>query len=205
MNRALRAVLIVVALVVIVTAGRHLFHRTTTTTTTTTTTSPPTTTTPSSPSTTSPTTSTTTAASLTTCRGTDFTGANLGSQGAAGTGYDTLTLTRISPGSCVVDSYPILTLESAKGAVVSNYATSDATNFPGAASGGAKMLTVSAGGKISLQIRYGDVPVGTEACPSVDQVNVQFVAGDTSVPVAFSFPISPCVGEGIAVSPFYPN
>lgn len=210
MNRALRAVIIVVVLVVVVTAGRHLFHRTTTTTTSTTTTSTTSpTTTPSSTTTSSPssttTTTTTTATSLTTCRGADFTGSNVGSEGAAGTGYDTMTLTRITPGSCVVDSYPIITLESNKGTVVTHYTSSDATNFPGAANGGAKMLTVSAGQKISLQLRYVDVPVGTEVCPSVSQVNVQFVANDTSVPVAFSFPISPCVGEGIAVSPFYPG
>lgn len=206
MNRALRAVLIVVVLVVVVTVGRHVFHKTTTATSTSTTTSPTsTTTTPSNTSTSAPTTSTTTAASLTTCRGTDFSGANLGSQGAAGTGYDTMTLTRITPGSCVVDSYPIITLESAKGVVVSNYATSDATNFPGAANGGAKMHTVNAGQKISLQVRYRDEPVGTEACTNIAQVNVQFVAGDTSVPIAFPFPITPCLGEGIAVSPFYPS
>lgn|GEM_PF-963463 len=201
MNRAVRAVLIVVVLVVLVTVGRHFIHANTPTTTTTTTSTSTTTSTPSSTS--SPTTSTTTRASLTTCRGSQFTGVNVGSEGAAGTGYDTMTLTKVSSGSCVVDSYPLVTLQEAKGVVESNYKTTDSTNFPAPANAGVTARTITVGQKISVQIRYSDVPVGTEACPEVVQVNLQFVPGDTSVPVVFPFPISPCVGEGISVSPFY--
>jgi len=200
-SRVTRNLLLAIALVVIGTvAGYAAGHRTSSTTTTSTTSS-----TVATTSTTAVSSTTTTTASLTTCRGSAFTGANVGSEGAAGTGYDVMTLTKVSSGSCVIDGYPIVSFLGAKAVVVTGLSVTDATDFPaGPARGAPRAYTVTPGAKVDLQLRYSDIPVGTQACPSVDQVNVQFVAGDTSVPVSFPYPISPCGGT-LWVSPFYPG
>ena len=202
MSRVTRNLFLAIAIVIIgLAAGYTIGHRSTTTTTTSTTST--TSTTVSTP--TSVPTSTTTAASLTTCRGADFTGTNVGSEGAAGTGYDNMTLPKVSGGTCVVDGYPIVSFMSAKGVVVTGLSVNDATNFPaGPANGAPSAHTVTTGGKVDVQLRYSDIPVGTATCPSVAQVNVQFIAGDTSVPVSFPYPISPC-GAQLAVSSLYPG
>ncbi|MBW4030343.1 MAG: DUF4232 domain-containing protein, partial [Acidobacteria bacterium] len=186
-------VLALVLVIIVVAAGYGVGHRrvataTTTTTTTTTSTSTTTTTVPSKPTTTTP-------VSLTTCRGTQFSGTNVGSAGAAGTGYDIMTLTKTSPGSCVVDGFPIVSLLGAKGAVITGFNVTGATDFPaGPARGAPSPHTITTGQKVDVQIRYSDIPVGTATCPSVSQVDVQFVAGDQTVPVSFPYPIQPCVG-----------
>jgi hypothetical protein len=201
-NFILALVLVVVAVVV----GSRIGHRRTSTPTTTT--SPVVTSTTVATSTTVttstvPTSTTTVTASLTTCRGSQFTGTNVGSEGAAGTGYDIMTLTKTSPGSCVVDGYPIVSFLGAKGVVVTGLSVRDATDFPiGAAQGPPRAHTIVTGQKVGLQVRYADIPVGTATCPSVSQINVQFVAGDQSVPVKIAYPIAPC-GGALAVSAFY--
>jgi hypothetical protein len=202
-SRVTRNLLLAIAIVVVgLGAGYTIGHRSASTTTTSTTS---TTSTTAATPTSAPTSTTTTTVSLTTCRGSDFTGANVGSEGAAGTGYDIMTLTKVSTGSCVVDGYPIVSFFSAKGVVVTGLSVGDATNFPvGPAHGAPSAHTVTSGGKVDLQLRYSDLPVGTTACPSVAQVNVQLVAGDASVPVSFPYPISPC-GGSLVVSPFYPG
>ena len=202
MSRTLRTALIAVAVVVAFTAGRELSHHTTTTTSTTSTSTTSTSTTTS----TIPSNTTTSTASLTTCRGSQFTGANLGSQGAAGTGYDVMTLTNTGAVSCVIDGYPLVTLQEAKGVVESVSKMSDSTDFPASpANLPPSSHTVGVGQQVSIELRYSDVPVGVETCPAIVQVSVRFIDNDTSVPVAFPYPISPCVLEGIAVSPFYPS
>ena len=184
MSRTLRNLILAVILVVIVVVvGRHgnLFHSTTTSTT-----APPSTSTTVTPTTsTTGATTTTVPAYTTTCRGKDFTGENVGSQGAAGTGYDIMTLTKVTPGTCVVDGYPILSFQDTQGALETGLGFDDSTNFPAPAN--------------------ADVAAANETCPTVAQVNVQFVLGDTSVPVRFPYPISPCASSPIGVSAFYPG
>jgi hypothetical protein len=187
--------LVVVALIV----GRYFVQHPSTTTTITTTASSTSTT---STTTTQPS-STTTVASLTTCRGSQFTGVNVGSEGAAGTGYDIMTLTKVSGNSCVVDGYPIVTLLNSTGAI-KRFTLNDSTNFPTVPANAAPVAhNVVVGQKIDIQLRYSDIGAGTEACASVSKVSVQFVAGDTAVPVNFAYPISPC-GNVVDVSGFYP-
>ncbi len=204
MSRTLRNLILAVALIaIVVLVGRHskLFHTNTTTSST-----APTSTVPATTSTTSASTTTSSVAQLTTCRGADFTGVNVGSQGAAGTGYDIMTLTKVSAGSCVVDGYPRLSFQDAKGAVETGLSLVDSTSFPAApANAGAVAYTVADGGRVDVQFRYSDVPSGTQACPAVAQVDVQFVPGDTSVPVSFPYPISPCSSAQVGVSAFYPG
>ncbi len=146
---------------------------------------------------------TTNPVSLTTCRGAQFTGLNVGSQGATGTGYDIMSLTKVGGPSCVVDGYPLVTLYSAQGQLT-NFTWSHSTNFPSAPANAAPTAhTVVTGQKIEVQLRYAAIAAGTQACPSVLHAGVQFVAGDTPVNVPFNFPITPC-GNQIGVSGFYP-
>ena len=207
MSRTQRNLLLAVALIaIVVLVGRHgnLFHSSSTTTTTAAATTTTTTTTTSS--TTAATTTTTTATAATTCRGADFSGVNVGSQGAAGTGYDIMTLTKVTAGSCVVDGYPVLSFQDAKGTLETSLSVVHSTSFPAApANAGAVAYTIADGGRVDVQFRYSDVPSGTETCPSVAQVNVQFVPGDTSVPVSFPYVISPCSSAQVGVSAFYPG
>ena len=190
----------VVLVVVVLTVGRYVIHRPASPSTTSTTITAPST---STTTTTSPSSTTTTAASLTTCRGSQFTGTNVGSEGAAGTGYDIMSLTKVSGNSCVVDGYPIVTLLNTQG-VITGFTLSGSTNFPSAPSNAALVAhTVVAGQKIDIQLRYSDIAVGTHACASVSRANVQFVAGDSPVIIDFAFPISPCASV-IGVSGFYP-
>lgn len=206
MSRVTRNFLLAIAIVVVaVGTGYGVGHRTSRDTSTSTSSTTSSSTTTPVVSTTSPSSTTTTAVSLTTCRGPDFTGTNVGSQGAAGTGYDIMTLTKVSAGSCVVDGYPVVSFLTGKGVVVTGLSVIDATDFPaGPAQGAPGAHTISTGAKVDVQLRYSDIPVGTAACANVDQVNVQMVAGDTSIPVSFTYPISPCGGR-LAVSPFYPG
>ena len=127
----------------------------------------------------------------------------MGSQGAAGTAYDVMTLTKVGGNSCVVDGYPLLTLLNDKGAV-SAVAVSASTNFPARPANASPVAhTIVTGQKIDIQLRYVDVASNSQACASVSRVSVQFVSGDTPVVVPFAFPISPCQGA-VGVSGFYP-
>lgn len=201
MRRSQRYLILAIVLVVAAfTVGRYIIQRPSTATTTITTTASSTSTTTS----TTPASSTTTSlASLTTCRGSQFTGTNVGSQGAAGTGYDIMSLTKVSGNSCVVHGYPIVSLFSSKGALT-GFTLSNSINFPSVPANAAPVAhTVVAGQKIDVQLRYSDIGSGTQACASVSKVNVQFVAGDSPVIVNFAFPISPCESL-IGVSGFYP-
>ena len=200
MRRSQRNLILAVLLVVVaLTVGRYIVQRPVTPSTSSTTITAPST----STTTTSPPSTTTTVASLTTCRGSQFTGANIGSQGAAGTGYDVMSLTKVSGNSCVIDGYPIVTLFDSKGALT-GFTLSNSTNFLSAPANAAPAAhTVLTGQKIEVQLRYADIAAGTQACASVSRANVQFVAGDTPVSVTFAYPISPCQSP-IGVSGFYP-
>ena len=210
MRRSLRNLILALLLVVVgLTLGRFYSHHSTPTslptTSTSTTSLAPTTSVPTSsvPTTTAPTTSTTRVSSLTTCRGSQFTGVNVGSQGAAGTAYDVMTLTKVAGSPCTVDGYPLLTLLDDKG-VVTGVAVSASTEFSTAPANAVPVAhTIVTGQKVDIQLRYFDVASGSQACANVSRVSVQFVAGDTPVVVPFAFPIAPCQGA-VGVSGFYP-
>jgi hypothetical protein len=114
-----------------------------------------------------------------------------------------MTLTKVSGNSCVVDGYPMVTLLDSAG-VLKGLTLKDSTNFPTVPANVAPVAhTVVVGQKIDVQLRYSDIGSGTQACASVSQVNVQFVAGDSAVPINFTYPISPCESV-VEVSGFYP-
>lgn len=192
MRRGLKSLAIFFAFVVIFVFSRHYLTTTATTTTTSTTT-------------TIASSTTTSLATLTTCQGREFKGAYDEGEGAAGTIVASVTLTKQTPGSCVVDGYPTLTLQDETGAVFSSTtSTTSPIQFPDAAANRpATKVAVTQGGSISFSLGYSDVPVGTEVCASAVTISVQFQRNGSTTTVTPSYPIQPCNAATIWVSPFY--
>ena len=161
------------AFVIIFVFSRHYLTTTTTTTTSTTTTIASST--------------TTSLASLTTCQGRDFKGVYDEGEGAAGTIVASVTLSKQTPGSCVVDGYPTLTLQDETGAVFSSTtSTTSPIQFPvAAANRPASKIAVTEGGASAVTI------------------SVQFQRNGSTTPVTPGYPIQPCNAATIWVSPFY--
>jgi hypothetical protein len=196
-RRGIISVAIFVAFVAIFTISRHAITSTTTTTTTTT----------QPPATTTSTTSTTLAA--TTCNATDFSGIYNEGEGAAGTIYASVTLTKTTGGTCTLYGWPLLTLSDRLGAVLK----STAIDVPSAgndfqfltARENAKptTLTLSANSTTTFSLAYSDVQTGNTACESAVTLSVQFVAGGAAVAVTPQYAVQPCDGGQLWVSPFY--
>jgi len=190
-NRGLKSVLLFAAFVVIFTVSRHvaLNHHTTTTT---------------SSTTTSSTTSTSTTTMAAKCQGSDFTAVDDGGQGAAGTVYDSVTLTKVTTDNCVVDGYPVLTLQGTSGAVVPSSEThaTSAVQFPMAgANQPAASLVVTPKSTVAFSYTFSDVSSGS--CPSVKTINVQFAPAGSTAPVTLLYAQSPCNNGALTVSPFF--
>jgi len=142
---------------------------------------------------------------VTTCQGSDFRGTFNQGEGAAGTILASVTLTKVTAGSCTVDGYPLLTLQDSSGAVFSS-TTSDQSpvQFPVAAANQPPTShSVTDGGTISFALGYSDVPNGSETCPSAVTLNVQFSKGGSTTTVTPGYPLQPCNAATIWVSPFY--
>ena len=193
MKRGLISVVIVVGFVAIFTLSRH--HTTVTTTTTTT-------------SATS-TSSTTTSNPGTDCLGRDFKAMFVQGQGAAGTVYASVTLTRTGAGSCTVKGFPVLTMYDNKGVVlpinqIDLGSTSGPIQFqPATANEAPTSVMLIKGASTNFSLAYNDVQTGTTACESVVTLNVQFASTGISVPVTPAYPLQPCDNGRIWVSPFY--
>ncbi|MFZ0769631.1 MAG: DUF4232 domain-containing protein [Acidimicrobiales bacterium] len=196
MRRGLIAVGIIIAFVAILTLSRHDIHSTTTTTTT----KPPTTTTS--------TTSTTLASA--TCLANEFSGVYNEGEGAAGTIYASVTLTKTTAGTCTLKGWPILTLSDRLGAVLK----SSGVDVPSAGSGfqfltptqandAPTTLTLSMNSATTFSLAYSDVQSGTTACESAVTVSVQFVTGGAAIPVTPLYAVQPCDGGQLWLSPFY--
>ena len=140
-----------------------------------------------------------------TCRGSDFTGVYNQGQGAAGTIFASVTLTKVSIGSCTMKGYPLLTLQDKTGAViVSKQLDSTPVQFPDAqANKPATSLTLTDGATTSFSLAYSDVPVGAQACASAMTLSVQLVAGGSTVTVTPAYPVQPCNDNTVWVSPLY--
>jgi hypothetical protein len=209
-NRAVKTLLIFAAFAVIVTLGRHALHSTTTTTTTTTTVVSPVVTTTS---TTTPTTTTTTPATTTgtDCAASGFRGAYVQGQGSLGTVYDSVTLTKTSPGACTLQGWPLVTLADRHGAVVattnvnvSGSTQSSPITFPTpSANAVPALLHLTTGSTVAFALAYSDVPIGNETCPSAYALRVQLVAGGGTIPVNAQYPLQPCGQFTLWLSPFY--
>ena len=203
MRRGLTSLAIFLAFVVINTLSRHVIDSSSGTTTTTTST-------PSTTTTISATTTTTSATTTsTTCVGSAFTGVFNEGQGAAGTVYASVTLTKQTAGSCTVKGWPILTLQDRSGAVlpvhlVDQTGTNNVIQFPGTHSNGAPAtLALGHGSVTNFSLAYSSVATANTICENAVTISVQFASGGSSLPVTPAYPVQPCDSGKIWLSPFY--
>ena len=161
MRRGLTSVAIFIAFVVILTLSRHVIDSTSGTTTTTV--APTTTTSVATPTTTSPVTATT-------CQGSAFSGVFNEGEGAAGTVYASVTLTKHTPGSCAIKGWPILTLQDKNGAVlpltaVDESGTNNVVQFLTAkANQPPSPLTIANGSVTNFSLAYSSVSTANTTC-----------------------------------------
>jgi hypothetical protein len=194
-SRALKSLGIFATFVVIFALSRHAVDSNTTTTTTSTTTS---------------TTTTTTAVSVgSTCAGSDFSAVYNEGEGAAGTIDASVTLTKVTAGSCTLKGWPLLTLQDTTGALITS-TTVDVTpsnapiQFPAAQANEAPtLLTLDKSSTVTFSLAYSDVPVGSATCPSARTLSVQVASGGSTAIVTPSYPLQPCNKGTIWVSPYY--
>jgi hypothetical protein len=195
-RRGLISVAIFVAFVAILTLSRHDIHATTTTTTT------------KPPATTTSTTATTLASAE--CLASDFSGVYNEGEGAAGTIYASVTLTKTTAGTCTLKGWPIITLSDRLGAVLK----SSGVDVPSASSGFQFLTptqandepttqTLSMNATTTFSLAYSDVQSGSTACESAVTVSVQFVTGGAVVTVTPTYAVQPCDGGQLWLSPFY--
>lgn len=198
MRRGLISVGLFIAFVAILSVSRHVINSNSTTTTTTTSTTT---------TTTEPATSTTTASDA--CLASDFSGTYNEGEGAAGTIYASVTVTKSTAGSCTLEGWPILTLQNRLGGVLAMSAVDVPTSSSGfqfltpLANAAPKPLTIQENGSATFSLGYSDVPVGTTACESAVTVSVQFVKGGASIPVTPQYAVQPCNSGQLWLSPFY--
>lgn len=198
MRRGLISVAIFVAFVAIFTLSRHAIHSSTTTTTTTakiaTTTSSTTSTAPVSAN----------------CVASDFSGTYNEGEGAAGTIYASVTLTKTTAGTCTLKGWPILTLQDRLGALLKSTGVdvpSSSSGFqfvtPSQANAAPKTLTLSLNQTTNFSLAYSDVQSGTTACESAVTISVQFASGGAAVTVTPTYVVQPCNNGQVWLSPFY--
>lgn len=177
--------------------GRHYASTTTTTTTTTSSTVPTSTTT------------TTTGSLVTNCSAKDFSGAFNQGQGAAGTIFASVTLTKTTAGSCTMKGWPLITVQDKLGAVIKTTTTDVPTNKDGfsfpiaAADAMPTTLHLGSGSFTDFSLAYNDVPTGNTVCPSGVTISVQFSPNSAAVTVTSSYPLQLCNAGQLWVSPFY--
>jgi hypothetical protein len=199
-RRGLTSVAIFVAFIVIITLSRHVIDSTSGTTTTT---GAPVTTT------TSATTTTTSSVIATTCQAGAFAGLFNEGEGAAGTVYASVTLTKHTAGSCVIHGWPILTLQDKNGAVlplnlIDQSGSNNAIQFSAAkANAPPGDVTMVNGSGTTFSLAYSSVQTANTVCDNAVTISVQFVVGGATVPVTPAYPVQPCDNGKIWVSPFY--
>lgn len=199
MSRWLRVGAVIVIVAAAIALSYHYLTAKSATTTTSTSTSTSTT------STTSSTTTTTTATVASCGAASDFTGALVNGQGAAGTVYDTVTLTNNGP-TCTMDGWPTVRLADGTTAITATVTESSAEAGTGAPSEPVA-FQVATGATAQFAISFSDVPVGSEStCPTVADLWVTppaLVAG-SYVTVTAGGSFAPCgTPPQLFVSPFY--
>jgi hypothetical protein len=199
-RRGLISVAIFFAFVAIFTLSRH--H--TPTVTTTTTAAPITTTTTSSSGTT-----TTSTLAEAACQGSSFNGVYNEGQGAAGTVYASVILTKTSPGTCAETGWPIVTLQDKAGALlpvnlVKVPSAGNELQFSAPKANRAPtQLLLHQGSATSFSLAYSSVETANTVCDNALTLNIQFAAGGSAVPVTAPYAVQPCDNGKIWVSPFY--
>jgi hypothetical protein len=200
-RRGLISVAIFIAFAAIFTLSRHHTPSTTTTTTV----APVTTTTTG----TSSTTTTTSTLAQAACQGSGFSGVYNEGEGAAGTVYASVTLTKTSPGTCSENGWPILTLQDKSGALlpvtlVDVPSAGNTLQFSAAKANHAPTsLLLHQGSVTNFSLAYSSVTTAGTTCDNALTLNIQFASGDSSVPVTAPYAVQPCDNGKIWVSPFY--
>ncbi len=195
MRRALKSLGLFVAFVVIFTLSRHAIPHGTSTTTTASV----------------ATTSTSSAPGTPACLAQDFRGTYNLAQGATGTVYASITLTKVSGPLCTLRGWPTLTLQDRTGAILSSSTIDLPTSnspiqFPDTAANHAPAsLTLADGALVRFDLAYSNVPTGTQTCPSVQTISVQLKKGGGVVSVTPAYPPQPCNSGAIWVSPYFAN
>jgi hypothetical protein len=155
------------------------------------------------------TTVTTTTLASTACQASDFSGVYDEGEGAAGTIYASVTLTKSTAGSCTLKGWPLLTLQDRLGAVLVSTtidvpSTGNSFQFvPARANAAPTTLTLQQNGTAMFSLGYSDVATGTTACASAVTLSVQFATNGAAITVTPQYAVQPCNGGQIWVSPFY--
>ena len=163
-----------------------------------------------------PTTTTTSTLASATCSASDFSGVFNEGEGAAGTIYASVTLTKTTPGSCSVKGWPLLTLQDKLGGLVAvtpidvpkagngfQFLTGTASDLTSAANHAPSALSLTQNQSVTFALAYSDVTVGTQACGSGVSMSVQFATDGSTVGLTPPSPIQPCDNGQIWLSPFY--
>jgi Protein of unknown function (DUF4232) len=200
-RRGLASVAIFFAFVAIFTLSRH--HTTTVTTTTTTAFHAATTTTTSNGAT------TTSTLAVAACQGSAFSGVYNEGEGAAGTVYASVTLTKTTPGMCAVTGWPLLTLQDKSGALLPvnlvdvpsagntlQFSTAKANRAP-------SQVVLHQGSVTNFSLAYSSVATANTACDNALTLNIQFAANGSAVPVTAPYAVQPCDNGKVWISPFY--
>ncbi|MGB8197015.1 MAG: DUF4232 domain-containing protein [Acidimicrobiales bacterium] len=200
MRRGLISVAIFAAFVVILTLSRHVIDPSSSTTTT----GVPLTTTTAAPATTT----STTVVNAASCPASDFTGVFNQGEGAAGTIYASVTLTKNTGTACALMGWPILTLQDKTGAVLPvslvDESGAGAVHFTAAkANGPPSQLSLVNGSSTSFSLAYSDVATAKTVCDDAVTISVQFVVNGPTVALTPAYPVQPCDNGKIWLSPFY--
>jgi len=124
------------------------------------------------------------ASSATTCQGSAFSGLFNEGEGAAGTVYASVTLTKRSAGTCSIKGWPILTLQDKSGAVLplnllDESGSHNAIQFSAAkANEPPALLTMTNGSVTNFSLAYSSVQTGNTVCDNAVTISVQFATGD---------------------------
>lgn len=196
MSRALKGLALFFVVAVVYTVTHYAIDRNSTTPTTTTTSSTPTSIV------------TTTTAPISSCSATDFTGRFNQGQGAAGTIYASVTITKNTAGTCTLRGWPRLTLLDAQGGLITtttddvpNATQSDVFLTPPQANRPPTTLTITDNGSATFALAYSDVSVGS-SCPNAQTISVQLPGGSAEVAVTASPTVQACNGT-LTASPFF--
>ena len=206
MNRALKTLAVFLVFVVIYTVSRHGLGSTPSSVTTVVTSNVTTT---STTTTIVTGTTTSTVAPVGHCRSSDLHGVFNEGQGAAGTIYASVTLTKITPGACSLTGWPQLVLQSKTGATLTSLTidlptTSSPIVFPAAQANSAPTtLTLAPNATASFSLAYSDVAPGTEVCSTATTIGIRLGSAGSMIVVEPTYPIQPCNHGTVWVSPFY--
>jgi hypothetical protein len=125
-----------------------------------------------------------------------------GSNGAAGTIEDTVTLTNTSGAPCSLSGYPGMQLYDSSGTAIPTMVVRGGVHFaPAAANAPAAKVTLAPNQAAQFVLHYSDVPSGNEtSCPNSATARITPPNDMTSASVALA--IAPCGGV-VHVSPVY--